>query len=379
VTRRVPGVFAVEDHAIQITWPDAGGEPVQVRATVDGRPVAAAEGIVDGDGGAGALVIGDLPSDRDVLIRMTWRGTTDTISTRTLTPPAGELLARFATVSDIHLGERSFGLLGAIVEDPAPIVPVSIRAAHAAIDELQRWGAELLVIKGDLTAAGQPAEWRALASLLEEVTVPTMICPGNHETARHRGALDAHDTLIDIGHPEAAALVQCHDLPGLRVVLADTTLPPTNRGRVAHVADQVTALAADGGLPTFVALHHQLLVLPVPTYWPPGVPRGEANRFVRQLQDARPASLITSGHTHRNRRRQIGSVVVTEVGSPKDYPGVWAGYAVHEGGIRQVVRRVSSRGLLSWTDATAGAAGGTWGLWSPGRLSDRCFSHTWPA
>jgi hypothetical protein len=148
---------------------------------------------------------------------------------------------------------------------------------------------------------------------------------------------------------------------------------------VAHVADQVTALAADGGLPTFVALHHQLLVLPVPTYWPPGVPRGEANRFVRQLQDARPASLITSGHTHRNRRRQIGSVVVTEVGSPKDYPGVWAGYAVHEGGIRQVVRRVSSRGLLSWTDATAGAAGGTWGLWSPGRLSDRCFSHTWPA
>jgi hypothetical protein len=82
--------------------------------------------------------------------------------------------------------------------------------------------------------------------------------------------------------------------------------------------------------------------------------------------------MISSGHTHRHRRRHVGPLVLTEVGSPKDYPGTWAGYVVHEGGIRQVVRRVSGAGLLRWTDYTAGAAVGLWGLWSPGLLGHRC-------
>ena len=46
--------------------------------------------------------------------------------------------------------------------------------------------------------------------------------------------------------------------------------------------------------------------------------------------------------------------------------------------IRQVVRRVAAPDLLRWTDHSARAAGGAWGVWAPGRLGDRCFSHTWP-
>jgi hypothetical protein len=101
--------------------------------------------------------------------------------------------------------------------------------------------------------------------------------------------------------------------------------------------------------------------------------------FVDRVRWARPATMITSGHTHRHRRRTVGSVVLTEVGSTKDFPGSWAGYVVHEGGIRQVVRRVASPDLLRWTDETARAACGAWGAWSPGIGSHRCFTHTWPA
>ena len=97
------------------------------------------------------------------------------------------------------------------------------------------------------------------------------------------------------------------------------------------------------------------------------------------MASANPATLVTAGHTHRNRRRRYGPIPITEVGSPKDYPGVWAGYAIHEGGIRQIVRRTADPSVLAWTERTGDTVMGQWRRWSPGSLDDRCFSHTWPS
>jgi hypothetical protein len=72
-------------------------------------------------------------------------------------------------------------------------------------------------------------------------------------------------------------------------------------------------------------------------------------------------------------------VVVTEVGSTKDHPGTWAGYAVHDGGIRQVVRRVAAPEAIRWTEATRRSYLGVWGPWSTWARSARCFTHPWPA
>ena len=57
---------------------------------------------------------------------------------RTLSPPPGRELFRFATISDLHVGEEHFGYLGTITEKPRPTEPYSLRAAEAAIDELGR-------------------------------------------------------------------------------------------------------------------------------------------------------------------------------------------------------------------------------------------------
>ena len=120
------------------------------------------------------------------------------------------------------------------------------------------------------------------------------------------------------------------------------------------------------------------MTTPVPTYLPVGI--AATSRGASSTGPSPPTRplFVTSGHTHRNRRRTHGAAVITEVGSPKDYPGVWAGYVVHEGGIRQVVRRVAAPDVLAWTDRSADAAHGLWGAWSPGHLDDRCFTHTWP-
>ena len=126
-----------------------------------------------------------------------------------------------------------------------------------------------------------------------------------------------------------------------------------------------------------MALHHQLQPHHVTEGWPWGVPRHESMRFLDAVGAAHPDTLVTSGHTHRHRRWRRGPVTVTQTGSTKDFPGVWAGYVVHEDGIRQVVRRVARRDCIAWTERTAAAVGGLWSVIAPGRLSSRCFNLTW--
>jgi hypothetical protein len=57
----------------------------------------------------------------------------------------------------------------------------------------------------------------------------------------------------------------------------------------------------------------------------------------------------------------------------KDFPGAWAEYRVFEGGILQVLRRVSTPAALAWTDRTRAMFGGLYADYSFGRLEDRCF------
>ncbi len=95
------------------------------------------------------------------------------------------------------------------------------------------------------------------------------------------------------------------------------------------------------------------------------------------MAEVAPRTWLTAGHTHRNRGRRHGPLTVTEVGSTKDFPGTWAGYVAHDTGLRQTSFHVTGGGTDAWLDRTRRAAGGAWGHWSPGRLSDRCLTTTW--
>jgi hypothetical protein len=127
-----------------------------------------------------------------------------------------------------------------------------------------------------------------------------------------------------------------------------------------------------------MALHHPPSRLPIPTHYPPSIRWRDTTRLVQQVAAVNRATLMVAGHTHRNRRYVVGGLTVAEVGSTKDYPGQWAGYSVYEGGIRQVVFRVAEPSAIAWTETTRRALGGIWGWWSPGRLSDRCWTLDWP-
>jgi hypothetical protein len=303
---------------------------------------------------------------------------------RTLPVPGERLLCRFATVSDVHIGETHFGILGRIhdaLDKPAREgtvggEPYPVRALRAAIDEAVAWGAEVIVAKGDLTTRTVPAEVRDAGRLLTASPVPVEALLGNHdnELGVDSRAILEKEGLVVPWVPRA------RDLPGARLVLVNTVQgdPRYHRGQLPlEMSRRVAQLAAESPAGALVVLHHPPELHRVPTVYPPGIPFGESRLLLDALVAAKPTALVTCGHRHRNRRYRYGPLVVSEVGATKDYPGVWAGYKVYDGGVVQVVRRISRPDVISWTEATRRAMNGQWRRWSPGRVDDRCFAVSW--
>ncbi len=370
---RRPWIFAIEDHSIQITWRALGPGRARFRAAD-----AAVE--VDTDGGPGSVVLDGLPAATRLQLRIEVDGPPTPGRCQwftTLASPPGDEVFRFATISDLHIGEFAFGLLRTMRETPVPAEAHPVRATRAALVELTDWGAQLVLVKGDLTANGRAKDFDMVGRLFADTKLPFEMMPGNHDQFGHPGDPDPTQALAILGHAMTDH-VEARDVPGLRLVLVDSTEPSLRFGHVRLRQRDVIDALRSSTTPAFVTLHHYAQRLPFPTFMPPGISSIEANKFLAAIATTQPATMVSSGHTHRHRRRHVGSLVLTEVGSPKDYPGTWAGYVVHEGGIRQVVRRITPPDVLAWTDYSAGAAFGAWGLWSPGLLSHRCFTHPWP-
>jgi 3',5'-cyclic-AMP phosphodiesterase len=361
-------LFAVEPSAVQLTWVAVVPGPLRVR-------LADRELLVDSDGGPGGVVIDDLTPATTHRIDVESAQRTWSLTARTPRSPSGEELFRFATVSDIHVGLDHFGLSRRMREREPADPPHPIRCGSAALAEAAAWGAEYLVVKGDLVDRSRPEEWNAADRLLAATTLPTAFVPGNHEVKRDR-PMDAPSPLPESG-VEIVEHVSHHDVPGIRIVLVNCTVDGRGHGAVAHLIDDVCDAAAGTGLPVLVAMHQHPQRFELPWFWPPGIPGSEGRRFLDAIGRANPRVLVTSGHTHRNRARRHGPITVTEVGSTKDFPGVWAGYTVREGGITQTVRRTMARGAMGWTEYSRRAVLGIWGRWSMGSLADRCVVVNW--
>lgn len=361
-------VFAVEDCVAQLTWRDLPAGEVGV--VVDGG-----HQLLGPTGRRGAADITGLrpATTETVAVHVDGREVAE-CAVPTTAALQGPARTKIATISDLHLGETGFGLLKEIREPTPPRRDYPLRCAQAAVAEATAWGADVLVVKGDITDCGTPEQWDLFDELLDTTTIPIVAIPGNHDTFAKPGALDAHEQLQQRGL--CPTDVQTLDLPGIRIVAADTTTPRHSWGRIRHLEDRLVG-AVDTCDPAIVFLHHHLESHRSPRFWPVGTPRREAAPVLTRLVEAKPDLVISSGHTHRNRARTHEGATITEVGATKDFPGVWAGYVVHDAGIRQVVRRVAEPSCIEWNDRTHAAVGGVWGRWSPGRLADRSFVHNW--
>ena len=169
-------VFAVEPSAAQLV----------VRARYDGDhalSVGTRTALVRVRDGVGAAVVERLEADTAYQVAIDGRPVT---TLRTLPAPPGRFLGRFATVSDLHIGETGFGRAPRLHLSAEPDGAHPVVCLRAALTELREWGAEAVVVKGDLTHDSRAAEYDLAGGLLASCGLPLWVIPGNHDGGNHR-------------------------------------------------------------------------------------------------------------------------------------------------------------------------------------------------
>ncbi len=295
------------------------------------------------------------------------------VPVRTLVRPSGELLCRFATANDVHFGEEE---AGRIDDDPGgPIQradldeePYPETMNRAAVDEIDEIDPVAVFVKGDLSVDGRPEEWAAFEHCYRAAFGNRLhVVRGNHDAYRGQVAYSGDHWV---------------ELPGVAVALMDTVIPERTTGGLR--TDQLEWLDAHAALartPVVVMGHHQQWIgagsaRRSDDYF--GLHPDSSDALAAVIERRRSIVAYTAGHTHRHRRRTLeGGVPSIEIGCVKDFPGTWAEYRVYEGGLMQVVHRVSSLAALRWSERCRhlySDFGVDYETYALGRLEDRCFT-----
>jgi 3',5'-cyclic AMP phosphodiesterase CpdA len=295
---------------------------------------------------------------------------------RTLPRPHGELLCRFATVNDVHFGEIEAGRIDDHPEGPIQRVadgeaPYPETMNRSAVAEMLAAALDAVIVKGDLTCDGDPEELQAFEDCYRRAFGDQLhVVRGNHDAYRGQTYYSGDEWI---------------GLPGIAIALMDTTIPMKTTGALStEQLDWLSTNAAESDTPVIVMGHHQ--------QWLAEVHRKHASRSddyfglhpdssdaLTDVIAQRPSIVAyTAGHTHRHRVRPMrGGVPSIEIGCVKDFPGTWAEYRVYEGGITQVVHRVSSPEALRWSERCRhlySDFGIDYETYALGRLEDRCFN-----
>ena len=250
------------------------------------------------------------------------RGLNFNLRRRHLDPHGFPML--IAQLSDIHVrpsGELYKGLVD------------SNRMFLDAIEHLEQLDQrpDLVMITGDLVDDGDPREYRTVVDLLQTLTIPYLVLPGNHD--RRDALLHAFESHTYL--PTTGPLNYCIDTYPLRIVALDSCLRGKHEGALepSSLDWLQSTLAADRTKPTLIVLHHPPFVS--------GIPYLDTYRFI----DHRPLEAIVSscdnieavlcGHVHRPMFRRWAKTVVaacpsttTQIAlqfqaraSPKSYQG----------------------------------------------------------
>jgi 3',5'-cyclic-AMP phosphodiesterase len=187
-------------------------------------------------------------------------------------------------ISDTHLGASWEGV------DPEACLRLAVEAILALPD---RPGA--LLVSGDLTDNGAPAEYARVRELLAPLGLEPHVLPGNHD---RRGPLREAFGLPGAGEEPASHAV---DLGPLRLVCLDTTIPGSDGGALDGGRLEWLDATLDEApeQPAVLAMHHPPLRTEMPGFERIGLAdegrEGLATVLARHPQVVR----VVAGHVHR--------------------------------------------------------------------------------
>lgn len=289
--------------------------------------------------------------------------------------PPGDVSFTFGILADLHFGSE----MGA-------------EMASAAIADLNRSGAELVIQLGDITDRGQKEEYASAVQALAKLDMPYATMMGNHDVysiAEERLSGTEYYSASFGRPPEGVVL----EHKGFRFAVLDSVMhaaspyPAYNlatgsflegssgaivRGGLSVAQHEILAdIAAPGTPPAFVFLHHP----PQPfTGFPPilfGL-RDEDSGRLHATVDSGNVWGVFAGHTHRNARtRNYGTVPAHEVAMPRDYPFGYGLVDVTRDGYAYRFVQLSDQELLRTAYENAGTIHRRYGL---GLAADRAFA-----
>ncbi len=206
-----------------------------------------------------------------------------------------------AHLSDTHL--TSTGVLYNGVIDAGARLDEVTSALRSAVSGGRRIDA--IVVSGDLTDSGDPAAYRSLDAALTPLAPQVIYATGNHDVRA-----TFHQELL--GRPDATGqLLQVHRLPGLRLVVLDSTVVGAGHGVLEQ--QQLDLLRAELATPspggTVVVLHHAPLPPPSPllTYF--ALERASRGALSHALAGS-DTRLILAGHHHLAGSGMLGAIPV---------------------------------------------------------------------
>jgi 3',5'-cyclic AMP phosphodiesterase CpdA len=292
-------------------------------------------------------------------------------------PAPGSVRFRFGILADLHFGSAR-----------------GEANAKAAVADLNRSGAELVVQLGDLADHGNPAEFETAVTTLAGLEMPFTTMMGNHDVFSYATEELAGRSLYSssFGRDPDGVIV---DHNGTKFVILDSVEHAASPfpafdfasgsflegpgGAIVRGAfsppqhDLLAEIASPDGGPGFVFLHHP----PQPfTAFPPvifGLNDRDSGRLHATV-DSGNVWGVFAGHTHRNAiTRMYDKVPAVEVAMPRDYPFGYALIDVTDEGYAYRFVQISDEALLRESYSTAGTL---WRRYALGPRSSRGFAWT---
>jgi 3',5'-cyclic-AMP phosphodiesterase len=157
---------------------------------------------------------------------------------------------RIAQISDIHCGELTF----------------EEEVMRSIVDRVNRMEPDVVVVVGDLTAAGYEWEFDQAAEWLEKIEAPKVVIPGNHDS-RNVGYIhfkrlfgERFSRFRQAFNSERAERIRAS---GFTVVAVDSSDPDLNEGHIGR--ERYPWIRAQFDEPDDIkifAIHHHLVSIP---------------------------------------------------------------------------------------------------------------------
>ncbi|MFE8643946.1 phosphodiesterase [Sphingomonas sp. NCPPB 2930] len=187
-----------------------------------------------------------------------------------------------------------------------------LRATLAAVGRLVQ-PPDAVVVTGDLTDFGRPAEYAYLRELLAPLPMPVYLMPGNHDDRANLRAGFPDHAYLGTGR----FIQYTADIGDLRLVALDSVTPGHGHGTLCEARlDWLEAtLEASRGRPVVVALHHPPFATLIGHMDRQGLLEGAA-RFEAIVARHPNVERIIAGHVHRAVDARFGGTIACTSPAP---------------------------------------------------------------